>query len=271
MKYNLTEISVWMDESFSIINKDYVKNLKDHNINSVAIMVNKSNTRKSDKGWELRAKKEEFKRVADLFNDNEIDIILTCWPRPDKQQIIDMCHDMDELMTLTKAKIFEIDTESNYMKSFLKDFKTMEEAGSFLVSEMNKVCQKHGAKTSLSTYTYHTENSSKALVAPHMDELFPQAYSVKNRDTGIVSWNGSLGPQKMQKLTLNRAKATGFKGELCCGLAAYDQGFDGHTEIEAMQKALDTCVNEFNVKRIRFWSSKWMKNNYFKLFLKSLK
>jgi hypothetical protein len=186
-----------------------------------------------------------------------------------------MCKDIDELMTLTKAKVFQIDAESNWDSKFLKGFHNMSEAAQYLVSKMKETVAKHNGKTSLTTFPYHSENSKNATISPYMDTLFPQAYSVANRTNGNVKWNDAFGPKNMQKITLERAAATKInKSNICCGLAAYDQKWPGHTEEEAMKVALDTAI-EMGVEHVCYWSSKWIvggsKTNYGNSFLKKLK
>lgn len=271
----LKEIGVWFDDSVSGVNQGYIDVCKACHINSVAIMVNKSNTGMEDIPWILRYKKEVFVDAIKKFKDNSIDVTLTCWPRPSKEQMDSMFKDIEEIMSLSGASNFEVDTEGNWDKRFLVGFKTMQEAAKYLGDGMNRVAHSRGGKTSLTTFTYHQENSSRAQIGKYMDSLYPQAYSVCKRDNNPVEWTGILGPGKMQELTLGRAKKVPeFIGELACGLAAYEQNWPNHTEAEAMKVALEKAI-ALGVTRIRFWSSKWIvgavKTHYGAAFLKTLK
>lgn len=261
-KNDFTEIGVWFDEAFTKLDQKYVDELKKMNINTVAIMVNRSNTTVLDKPWVLRAKVADFERVSKILNRNKINICLTCWPQPNKAQIDALLKDMDDLIWITEAKAFEIDTESNWNKKFLgKEFKDLTEASEYLVAGMKIIKEKHNVNLQLTTFPYHQENGKLATVASYMDSLFPQAYSVANRDNGPVAWDSTFGPGKMQDTTILRTKQIpNFKGEICCGLAMYDQKWDGHTEKEALQKAIDK-VKELKLTKIRYWSSKWIMNN----------
>ena len=55
-------------------------------------------------------------------------------------------------------------------------------------------------------FTYHTENLKNAVLAPLMDRLLPQAYSVRHRSNKTIGWNDSLGPGKHQSLAIARAR-----------------------------------------------------------------
>jgi len=273
----LNEIGVWLDDAFSKVNSDYIALLKKANINSVSIMANKSNTKPEDKLWELRYKKEDFQKLSKTLNDAGIKVGLTCWPQPSKTQIDLMMKDMAVLLDITGASNFMVDTESNWHPNFLKkeELKTMQDASKYLVDNMKDAGVKHKVKIELTTFPYHKENSKDALVAPHMDALFPQAYSVANRDNGVIPWDDRLGPGKMQELSLKRTKQIkDFKGEFAIGLAAYDQVFDGHTGQEAMKKSLDKSI-ELGVTKVFYWSSKWVvgsvKTKYGIDFLSKLK
>lgn len=271
----LEEIGVWLDDALSAIDQKYIAECKNSHINSVCIMINKSNTNASDSPWELRYKKQAFVDAIKKFKDNGIDVTLTCWPRPSKEQLDTMFADIEDLMNLSDAKNFEVDTEGNWDKKFLKGFRTMREAAEYLGNGMNRIAHSRGGKTSLTTFTYHQENSDKAQVGKYMDALYPQAYSVHSRSDKAVGWNEQLGPGGMQELTINRAKKVPeFKGEVACGLAAYDQKWPNHTEAEAMKTALDKAMN-LGVKKVRYWSSKWLfgavETKYGQSFLKSLK
>lgn len=274
----LNEIGVWLDDAFSKVNSDYIALLKKANINSVSIMANKSNTKPEDKLWELRYKKEDFQKLSKTLNDAGIKVGLTCWPQPSKTQIDLMMKDMIILLDMTGASSFMVDTESNWHQKFLKpeEFSTMQLAADYLVEKMKDAGVKHKVKLELTTFPYHVENSKDALVAPHMDVLFPQAYSVANRDNGEITWDDKFGPGNMQKLSIERAKKVkNFKGEYAIGLAAYDQIFKGgHTGQESIKKALDKSI-DLGATKVFFWSSKWIvgssKTNYGIDFLSKLK
>lgn len=271
---DLVEIGCWVDDALHSIDDKYIKKLKDANINSVCIMTNKSNTRKQDKPWELRTSKEEFIRLGNLFKNNGFMVTFTCWPQPNKNQIDMLVKDMEEIVSSTSSEL-EIDSETNWDKKFLGGgFKTMKEAADYLNSEFAKIKLKHGTILSLTSYVYHSEFSDKALLSPHMDKLFCQAYSVHKRDTGDVGFNDSLGPSKIQQTSYDRSVKTKTKGIIAMGLPAYDQKFPNYSEDQAMRTALDKCVS-LGIKHVRYWSSKFIiggqKNGYSETFLKTLK
>ncbi len=64
----------------------------------------------------------------------------------------------------------------------------------------------------LTTFTYHAENSKNAKLAPQMDRLLPQAYSVRHRNNETIDWGDSLGPGRHQTLAISRARAAANAG-----------------------------------------------------------
>jgi hypothetical protein len=116
-----------------------------------------------------------------------------------------MCEDMAWILPLIGSTTFEVDTEGNWNKKFLNGFRTMEEASEYLAMKMRELVGPDG-NLELTTFTYHTENSSSAKLAPLMDLLLPQAYSVRHRSNGTVEWTDSLGPGRHQVLAVNRAR-----------------------------------------------------------------
>jgi len=199
-------VGAWIDDPISAVKQPgYADRLVAMNVTSAALMMNKSNTREHHTPWALRWKEDDLKLVADLLHARDIEIILTAWPRPSKSQIDMMCEDMEHFLDLTGAVAFEVDTEGNWTKKFLDEiFASMRSAAQYLAMQMRGAAGPD-RKLELTTYTYHTENSKKAKLAPLMDRLLPQAYSVRNREDGPVEWSDALGPGRHQRLALSRA------------------------------------------------------------------
>jgi len=199
-------VGAWIDDPVHDVKKpEFADHLVRMQVSRAALMINKSNTQSSQVPWALRWDSDDLKAVADLFHSRGIECVATCWPRPSKSQIDAMCADMAWILPLIGSTTFEVDTEGNWNSKFLSGFKNMQEASEYLAQEMRKLVGDDG-HLELTTFTYHVENSSSAKLAPLMDLLLPQAYSVRHRSNGTVGWNDSLGPGKHQTLAVNRAR-----------------------------------------------------------------
>jgi len=199
-------VGAWIDDPVHDAKKAaFADHLKRMHITRAALMINKSNTRQSDVPWSLRWKREDLEEVASLYRARGISCLATCWPRPSRSQIDTMLADMTWVLPLIGARAFEVDTEGNWTTKFLDGFSNMKQAAEYLYAGMRAVAGPE-AELELTTYTYHTENSKTAVLAPLMDRLLPQAYSVRHRSRGTVDWTGSLGPGKHQTLAVNRAR-----------------------------------------------------------------
>lgn len=199
-------VGAWIDDPVHDVKKpEFADHLVRMHITRAALMINRSNTQSSQVPWALRWERDDLKAVAELFHSRGIECVATCWPRPSRSQIDTMCADMEWILPLVGSRVFEVDTEGNWKSSFLDGFRSMTDASDYLASRMRELVGDDG-ELELTTYTYHAENSSKAVLAPLMDRLLPQAYSVRHRSNGTVGWNDSLGPGRHQTLAVNRAK-----------------------------------------------------------------
>ncbi len=198
-------VGAWIDDPIHDVWKpEFADHLKQMQIRIAALMINKSNTLASQVPWALRWDREELEKVSTLFHSRGIECIATCWPRPSKTMIDTMCKDLAWILPLIQSTTLEVDTEGNWKKGFLQGFRTMKEAAEYLAMKMRELVGPDG-KLELTTYTYHVENSKSAVLAPLMDLLLPQAYSVRHRSNGTVGWTDSLGPGRHQTLAVNRA------------------------------------------------------------------
>ncbi len=281
-------IGVWGDDSAGRMSKaSYADRLVELGISEVALMMNRANISKSADPWDLRWKDtgEEgwddddlIGQIAALYASRNIKLILTCWPRPDKAQIDEMCAAMVPLLRLTNAAAFEVDVEGNWLVKHLKHFKSMKEAAEYLARSMKQALKDAGledAKTESTTFGHHAELGRHPTVTPLLDRACVQGYSTSPRQKGPVAWNSYLGPGRHQEWIYNRARKAGAK-EVVMGLAAYKQsGFKGKNADEAMRAAYDKTV-ELGIRHIRYWSSKWILGSqshnapYGARFLKSL-
>jgi hypothetical protein len=248
------KVGVWVDDEFTKIDARFAERLKAAGITEAALMVNKSNTRRSDEPWKLRAPETTIVRAARTLREAGIEVALTCWPRPSRSQIAELAQDMAPLMRDTRATALEVDAEANWTFRFLEDFTTMGNAAQHLVEQLRVAAA--GARVEMTTFAQHRENGKDADIAPLVDAIFPQAYSVRERDGALIAWDHPFGPGNMQELTFQNARKTGAKA-IGFGLAAYEQSWPGHTIEEAMRVALER-TRALGVTHVRYWSSKWV-------------
>lgn len=295
------KVELWIDDPVKrVLKRTYFDTLRELGVSTIAVMVDDSR-----KGWKSRYSTATIVELAQLCEEYAIDLALTDWPYPDKNDIDKMVAEMTELILAAGPGIgeWEDDMEHNWLRKRVRGFPNIDKAGDYWLEkkqlaiaeiEASDAFSQHEDRVlnSLTTYTAHTENGRASDVAPHVDLLFPQAYSVRNRakknkQTGkydvpwVVPEKHSYGPGNMQRVTLDRTLL--IEGiddghpELGCGLAAYDQkGWPMGAEA-AMALAVDVAVGEFNVKRLRYWSSKWVlgvksqHNEPVRRFLRALK
>lgn len=262
-------IGAWGDDAPHVMVKEaYADRLVELGISEIALMMNRANISTHADPWDLRwhDKGEAgwhddiIAKIAEVYAKRNIRLILTAWPRPDKAQIDEMCEAMVPLLKVTNAIAFEVDTEGNWLTKHLKHFKSMKEAGLYLVTSMREALEQAGIKdghTESTTFGHHAELGRHPTVTQHVDRACVQGYSTSPRSSGPVPWNSYLAPGRHQAWILDRAKKAGAK-EVVMGLAAYKQrGFKGHSAREAMQVAYDKTI-ELGIHHIRYWSTKWI-------------
>jgi hypothetical protein len=248
------KVGVWVDCPFTKIDKSYARRLRSLGITEACLMVNVMNTTPSSAPWKLRGSHGAITTTARILREVGLDVVLTCWPRPSRSQLDELLADMAELMRTTKAVALEVDCEANWTPRFLEGFETMDEAARALVETLRTAAA--GARVEMTTFPLHAENGAKAQIAPLVDAVFPQAYSVNERSNKPVPWDHPFGPGNMQALTLEHARKTGAP-VIGLGLAAYEQRWAGHTREEAMGVAVKRA-RELGVRHVRYWSSKWI-------------
>jgi hypothetical protein len=248
------KVGVWVDDEFTKIDAAFAERLLATGITEACLMTNKMNAHRSAEPWKLRAPETTIVRAARTLREAGIEVVLTCWPRPSKTQIATLVEDMAPLMRDTKAVGLEVDAEANWTFRFLEGFTTMGHAAEHLAEQLRVAAQ--GARVEMTTFALHRENSKDAELAPLVNAIFPQAYSVNERDGKEIPWDHPFGPGNMQEVTLEHARKTGC-ATVGLGLAAYEQSWPGHTIEEAMHVALERA-RSLGVEHVRYWSSKWI-------------
>jgi hypothetical protein len=273
---------VWLDESpEKALTPEYFDKLIELELKSIAIMLDTARG-----PWDPQWTPAMIEKACKLAEPRRIELICTVWPYPNKAVLNAMFDDLKEWMQISPEVIRanEVDAEFNWKSNLVRDFDNLDVAGDYLVNKMIEVTEPTNARKELTTFTSHTENGRSADVAPHMDVLLVQAYSIRHRNRPgendwKVPWRHTYGPGNMQKHTLDRTMlvpGVPEKVEMGCGLAGWDQNWPGHSPEEAMTMAWDSAIRQ-GCKEIRFWSTKWIlghlahKTPYGAAFLRSLK
>lgn len=254
-------LGLWVDDvPTTVLRKTYFDNLEALGFSTLAIMVHQT-TAAGDARWRPRWNVEQLEQLRALAEPRSMSLVLTTWPVPNSELLAAFARELPPLLSAASAVALEVDTEGNWLSSKRNGYANMNDAALALVDTLRTVAAPTGAQLELTTYPFHAENSSKAKIAPHMDRVLPQAYSVGMRTNKIVGWDDREGPHHLQKFSAERARAivpaVVGQPKLAMGLAAYDQNFDGHSPREALTVALDTAIS-LGVAEVRYWSSKWI-------------
>lgn len=249
----MPKLGIWLDDPVTDIKKKpYWRELQRHGFDVAAIMLEGVGN-----GFDPKYSVADLDKIRSLASEVNINIVLTCWPQPDKKYLDEFKDDIAKYVVAAKAVGLEADLESNWVSSKVSGFPNLKAASEYLVAIFDDLRKETGVRIEVTTFTGHAENSSRATVADNADRLLPQAYSVRNRSSGPIAWMDLYGPGEMQEFTLKKALEVPGEQELACGLAAYDQVWPGKTGEEAMQAAYEAAL-KFNPVEIRLWSSKWV-------------
>ena len=265
-----TRKGLWIDDPSSLVlTAHYWDEFKRHEFTTAAIMLEGVGN-----GFNPAYTVADLTAIRGLAFSRDCELVLTVWPEPSKHYLDQLEAEIPQFIAASGCVALEFDGEGNWTPGKVSGFASLHQASDYLGAIMDRLRKKHDIRIEFTTFAAHVENSAHADLATHADRLLPQAYSVADRATGPVSWDDRLGPGHMQQFTLDLAKQVHGVHKLCCGLAAYDQTFAGHTPAQAMQKAWDMAVS-YGVADVRFWSSKHVfgiqKNVYSSAFILSLK
>lgn len=268
---------VWIDDPpRDVITKAFWDKLPEHGIKTAALMLEGYGD-----GFDPSYTVETLEKIKALALERDIEVVLTTWPEPTTAYMEQFRAKIGRMLAASGAAGLEFDCEGNWLGDRARGggYPSLDVAGDHLVELVMETSKKYDVRSECTTYPFHVENSRTSDVAPHMDRLLPQAYSVRKRTSGDIAWDSPYGPGGMQRLTLDRAKQVLGVGTtagplISCGLAAYDQtGWPGHTPEEAMRVAYD-AAKAYEPIELRFWSSKWIfgfkSNGYASRFLKSV-
>jgi hypothetical protein len=277
-------LGIWIDDSpAKIATAAYWDRVAEHGFGVAALMLEGF-----EGGFDPRYSLDLLEKVHKLCCERDIEIALTTWPEPTLKYMAQLEEKIGSYLAASGAAELEIDAEGNWLPSSIPKDKTgkptggfpnLDKAGDALVQTLERIQKKCDVRTALTTYPFHLENSKSADLSTMVDRVFGQAYSVRNRTNGVVAWGSRYAPGGMQRTCLERSRTIPGVGTtsgplICCGLAAYDQVWPGHTPEEAMRLAYDEAC-KYEPMEIRYWSSKWIlgakENNYASAFFRNLR
>lgn len=277
-------VGVWVDDPPSTATKPaFFDDLVDCNIDLVDVMADTPR-----EGWDPKWPEKRIGKFGDLAHERGMDVAVTVWPEPDKRTIRDTANGVKELLLASGATELCLDVEFQWKPNKVRGFRAREGrtaldlAGDYAIDALRDAAEECGCTLSLSTFTAHTENGRGADLAPHVDLIVVQAYSVRHRRRRGKRWlvesGHTYGPGHMQNHTIDRSEQVPgvLEGEveLGVGLAAYDQVWPDVDAATAMALAVDSATGR-GATHLRYWSSKWIvgrrANAYARRFLQSLR
>ena len=237
-----------------VLGPGYIEELKDLGISTAAIMVETSNPE-----LDVRWTPEQIGRACELCRAADIEVVLSVWPMPSREYLEELAPWLESVVPLGVAGV-ECDLEHLWAPSRLHGFTSLTEAAAYLLLRLHSLRDRHDVRLEVTTHPWHSESSPRALVAPHVDRLVEQAYSIRERPDGtLVAWDSrTLGPGHHQRWAIEDARlvpsiAAGHPN-LSLGLAAWSQVWPDHAPREAMRLAYDAAL-ECEPAEVRYWSS----------------
>jgi len=277
-------LELWIDEPRRVaLNEGYFRELRDQGIDSIAIMIDKS-----DREWKSTWSFQDIEMALRLSDPYAMEVILTIWPYPTVSWMKSAFVDLRTMCEIGPIAAIEADLEFNWKTKYVEGFMAiprgmsrLERAGNEYVSRLDDLVGEYQIRKEMTTFTSHTENGRAATVSPHMDCVIVQAYATRHRpgvrgNRVVIPWDHAYGPGYMQKYTLDRTMLVpGIaekKVEVGYGHALWDQHWPEHTPLEAMVKSFrESIAHSIGITRVRCWSSKWRKrNSYASKFLMML-
>lgn len=268
-EYADTSFGLWVDlpKGMVLTQEFYDWFAKELRFDLMSFMIDDSD-RKVDFSWGPK----DVEKALKLAYPQALEQALTTWPYPDLAQLKVMEQKMDLLLGVGPVAEWETDEEFNWNADQVQGFTNLDKAGDFLVDMKRRLCQKHGCRNTMTTFTQHAENGTRADTAPHMDRLMVQAYGIDERDGKPIAWGHRFAPGKMEPFTLDRTmKVPGVaagKPEVGIGHAAWAQDdfmrrspVSGQWEkvppAEAMQTSFDASLS-YRLVAHNWWSAKYV-------------
>lgn len=254
---NAPRYGIWVDDAPRLVaTAGFWDRVQEVGYRTAAIMVDSS-----ERGWDPRYTADQLATIRELaMVDRDIELVLTVWPTPDREDLDRMFHELGGLVRLTGAAGVEVDLEGNWLPRVARGQGwTYEAACAELVDGLQNLREVHGVRIEVTTHPAHREASARALVTPHADRALWQVYATRHLPGGRpVTWLGRHGPfgreQDCRRLS---SLATEWGIDWSFGSAAWDQQWPEHEIEDALDISRSVQLASFPGE-IRDWSSKWV-------------
>lgn len=261
------ELGAWIDDRPSLVLAPaYLDSIRALPLEELAVMIDGPRPGLEDQYWRL-GHLEQLARALPTHRR-----VLTAWAAPQRAAIDELAAQLPELVEALGASAIEVDTEpvGEWALRGVQGFRdqggakgALDEASAALA----QVLAAPGLPVEVTVFPgalRHVAHLLEALVRElgpdaHVS-LVLQAYPVRTRGPKskpqLIDYDGPLGPVRLPRESITKAREAHSDVELVAGLAAYDQrGWPGHSAEEAMHAAVASAAAA-GVRRVRYWSIK---------------
>ena len=251
------KVSLWWDRPASKTMKGLAEDLnliKEMGLSRVIVQINDIKDKSFNMGW---FQYDDLKVFAAALKNIGVGLDIMSWVKPRPTHINGLLEELPQIAIELGAGI-EFDLEGNWQEDDVQEYKNLDATTKDLLQGLALFRDMSG-KISITSHTGYIPERMlvgfPADLVSGVDEVALQCYSHWNpaKQSGPnYSWSGIYGPGNLQKLGLKKLSGLNFKGRQIIGLAVYKQKYPDHTELEAMQIALDMVRHE--VPEVRYWS-----------------
>jgi len=230
-------------------------------ISVAALMVETSRP-----AWDPTWTVAQVGQACELARRLDLEVVITVWPVPTRSWMDAATPWLDRACSLGVAAI-EVDLEHMWKRSHLDgSLPSLEHAAQLLLLRLRDLAGRHDLRLEVTSHTGHAETSPAALVAPHVDVLVAQAYSIRERppDGDVIEWGDRrYGPGLHQTWAAADARTVPGVAEgvaLSLGLPLWGQRWPGRLPADALDAAYEAACAE-RPRELRFWSSLNLRRN----------
>jgi len=222
------ELGIWLDgPARSMSTPEYARSLNQLGFTTAIVHTFIPPSRRDRRPLQHNYSNDNLRSIADNFRRNGFNkIVLSNWPKPTKDYIDAIAEVTPGMLAALGTNYWEADLEHQWKARFARGFDgaNSEEnyvlASQYLVRKMREITsavpttggRRSQPRIILTTVPGHRENKENAAVAPHVDQLNIQAYSVSSRgkrergNRYIVPFDRVHGPGSMQVLAVRNAR-----------------------------------------------------------------
>jgi len=247
----------------AVLKRGFLERVKEIGFTTVAVMVDTMRP-----GWDPQWTDDEVLELGLRCHQLGLELVITVWPDPNRERIDRMIADLErwaEAGLIFSA--LEVDVEGGW---YVRDPSTgrkrrhplYDELADYLMDRLLEFgdAPMVNVRIEITTHTGHYELTAGAKIATRARRVCVQAYTLRYGNGRTYQWSDpTRGPGRGQRRAVELfervVEVDEEPPELTMGLAAWNQGFPGHTIAEAMQEAWDAAVATHPVE-IRYWDSR---------------